>query len=165
MNFVDRIFRKRWQLLVGVFALRLVLFLSDPKMAWGLSPGLGWLISILILLAISVVIGGLVAEPLVALVMEKWRQGSFVILAFLLSAATSILVTESMNELFSTKEALYNRQTEYFCLTRFQREKCVIMVNGCTDCMTRIDRWKRDLMVENLNAAKAKAQLDKTRSP
>lgn len=148
--------RGQWAatMLAAVLALRLLLLLSEPGMAWGLSLSLVNWIWVALILCISV---ALVVAPLLAWLRpyrRDWRVNLIVIaIGFSLSYALHHLFIEFADRDYGFKKSIYTDQIEYFCLNGFHLEKCTILVNACPSCVAEIERYKRDKMVELLKKA------------
>ncbi len=145
--------RGQWAaaMVAAVFALRLLLILAEPGMAWGRSLGLVNWAWIALILSISIT---LVMAPLLSWLRHRRRDARInlivVALGFVLSFALHHLFVEFADRDYGFKKALYTDQIEYFCLRGFDVEKCSLLVNSCPECANEIEKYKRDQMVEKL---------------
>ncbi len=72
---------------------------------------------------------------------------------------------------YGALSTIIQSKIEYFCLTNYNHNQCVRQVNLCPPCAIKLDRWKRDKIVNELKkmrlnySSEAKKQLGEMRAP
>lgn len=137
----------------GISTLMLFVFILTPGMDYGTALGSG---------GFAITLGLIVASVLVACGVwsllyfrqDRWtfhQLRNYVALslptACLLFFGAFVMIQND----FEIAEYMVQNKVEHFCLDRFDREQCVTAVHMCPKCALRIDKWKRNKMVANLN--------------
>lgn len=134
----------------GVFVFLAVLTLMDPSLAHGHAVGFSGVLFLWAMLALSVAISAL---PWFFVARDRrwtWPKGLAIAAVIL---ATSILVNQvfaAVADLAGMGDRMSSARIEYFCFENFDRLECVRQVNLCPECAHRMDRWKRDEVVQKL---------------
>lgn len=131
----------------GVFALRALLVLLDPNAAFGMSLGLAAFAYIFGTMLVSVALAGAVAWMLMHSRLSGHQlKATLAAGALMLSFPLHFAFLWAADADWNFSQRVVSKQIEYFCLTSFQRKRCVDAVNACPSCVLEIDRWKRDIM-------------------
>ncbi|MGE4131361.1 MAG: hypothetical protein AB7F86_06965 [Bdellovibrionales bacterium] len=135
---------------VSVIGARLGLFLIDPATGHGMAFGwAGGFVTIGILLLTTAV--ACMAATLIPFSRFLRRPIlGFSLFTFGLGVGLNWALVSSMDHDFDFVKDLSTAQIEYFCQKNFNRVRCVQAVNGCTACLKKIERWKRQEMATHL---------------
>lgn len=137
----------------GIFALLVAArLLLDPSTAYGAALGFYGLFIVVTLFFISLMLSSTLAKAILqpeepAIGKARLYYVGAVVVA---SMAINFGLWAFVNKKWNAKDILSEARIEYFCMKHFNQNKCVVEVFRCPECAQQIDRWKRDLMVENL---------------
>jgi hypothetical protein len=137
----------------AVAALMLALFMLMPGLDHGMAFGMGGFALTAAMIVVSVAVSSTFWG--LAFRKDRWKLKDMRNFAAVVLPTAFVFFYGTFNMAqsdFELGEYLQQNKIEHFCLNNFRREDCVTAVNLCPKCALRIDKWKRNKMVANLNA-------------